>query len=101
MTGKSSRRDFLKTSTLGLGAMGVADGALASAAVREVAPPTSDVQMWVTFDVHRFESYPSIRWQQIADKPAIDSIRIDPSRTYQDIWGFGASFTDGACYSLN
>jgi glucosylceramidase len=103
MTGTSSRRDFLKTSTLGLGAMGVAAGALASAApaAAEVAPPTSDLQMWVTFDVHRFASYPSIRWQPIAEKPAVDSIRVDPYKTYQDIWGFGASFTDGACYTLN
>jgi len=26
---------------------------------------------------------------------------LDPSKTYQEILGFGAAFTDGACYMLN
>ena len=39
MTGKNSRR-HPETSTLGLGAMGVAAGALEGAAAAEVAPPT-------------------------------------------------------------
>jgi glucosylceramidase len=31
----------------------------------------------------------------------VDSILIDPDRQFQEILGFGASFTDAACYMLN
>lgn len=103
MTDQTSRRDFLKTSTLGLGAIGVAAGAVASGALAatEAAPPTSDIAVWVTSDEKRYAAEPAIHWQHISEKTAIDPIRIDPSKTYQDILGFGAAFTDGACYTLN
>jgi glucosylceramidase len=48
----------------------------------------------------RYGSAPSISWQTGA--PAGDNIlTLDPSKQFQDILGFGAAFTDAACYTFN
>ena len=106
MTGRSSRRDFLGVSALGLGA------ALApKEAYREAAPsagPVSDIpkvgaeiSIWATSGQERFAAAPRAVWSPASETPGADLIRIDPSKKSQEILGFGGAFTDAACYMFN
>ena len=102
MADTTSRRDFLKISALGLGAVSVAPVAVSAPGVNtEITPPTSDIAVWVTAGAQRFASGQPVAWQKGTGKAAGDIIRVDPSRKFQEILGFGGAFTDGACYMLN
>ena len=55
------------------------------------------VRAWVTSGTERFAGFEAPRWQRAAASATLD-IRIDPSTRRQAVLGFGASFTDAACY---
>jgi glucosylceramidase len=98
----TSRRDFLKISALGLGAMTAVPGATASTTMPEGgSSPSSDIAVWVTAGDKRFAADRPIPWQRAAPKVAGDTIYLDPSKKFQEILGFGGAFTDGACYMFN
>jgi len=106
MTGRSSRRDFLGVSALGLGAALAPNGALAQAA--SSAGPASDapkvgaeISVWETCGEERFAAAPRAVWGPAPETPGADQVRLDPSKKFQEILGFGGAFTDAACYMLN
>ena len=102
MSDTTSRRDFLKISALGLGAMSAAPGTVAAAApATEMSSPGSDISVWVTAGDKRFAADQSVRWQKAGGKAIGDTIQLDPSKKFQEILGFGGAFTDGACYMFN
>ena len=102
MGNSTSRRDFLKISALGLGAMSAVPGAVAAAApTTEISSPSSDIAVWVTAGAQRFAADRPIPWQRAASKAAGDTIQLDPNKKFQEILGFGGAFTDGACYMFN
>jgi glucosylceramidase len=95
VSSEQSRRTFLKVSALGLAAT------TTSGLTNAIASPLSgDITVRVTGGTLRYGSAPSISWQSGA--PTGDNvITLDPSKQFQDILGFGAAFTDAACYTFN
>jgi glucosylceramidase len=49
----------------------------------------------------RLAAGPEIAWTKIAKKAASPDITVDSTKTAQTILGFGAAFTDAACYTLS
>ena len=103
----SSRRAFIKTSALGLGA-----SALASATAKVLDPvsasvkadakqPTSDISVWSTSGKQRFAAGQPISWRIASSPPAADSIQLVVANKFQDILGFGGCFSDAACYVIH
>ncbi len=58
------------------------------------------IQAWSTFQDQRFATSPSVSWQA-ANIHEEANIVINPKIQFQEILGFGAAFTDAACYTLN
>jgi glucosylceramidase len=103
MSDTTSRRDFLKISALGLGAMGAMPAASAAAADKavETAAPRSEISVRVTAGDRRFAADQPVQWQKGAHAASPNTVRLDPSQRFQEILGFGGAFTDGACYMFN
>lgn len=55
------------------------------------------VRAWMTAGTQRFAGFEAPRWQTAAASGSLD-IRIDPATRRQTVLGFGAGFTDAACY---
>ena len=119
---RNSRRTFLKTSTLGLVAVGASVSAVSAAASKisgsvamlttaDTLQPASDIAVWVTNGTQRFASGKPIPWHPApppppdtppgVEPPPPDTVRIIPSNKFQDILGFGGCFSDAACYVIN
>jgi glucosylceramidase len=99
MVNEQTRRGFLKISGLGLaaGAAGSAKwGALAAD-----ASPKGSLTTWVTAGDRRFSRSGSLTWQPASAAPALSAIVLDPEQKFQEVMGFGAAFTDAACYMFN
>src|ERR1043166_8797576 len=64
-----------------------------------LSPPGSDVSVWLTSATRRIEAQPGIAFSAVDSR--VTPIVVDESRRYQEIEGFGASFTDSAAYLLN
>ena len=94
MSQATSRREFLTTSALGAAAL--------SAARTSVAAPSDpkDVAVWITAGDQRLAAAAPIRWEA-AGKTAAVVVDLDPTKKHQEVLGFGASFTDAACFMLN
>ncbi|HVO62168.1 MAG TPA: glycoside hydrolase family 30 beta sandwich domain-containing protein [Terriglobales bacterium] len=101
MSASYTRRTFLATS-------GLAAAALASVP-QPAKQPSGDVaqkqpgevSVWVTDDHHVLSRVTPVKWQ-IARAPALsNAISLDPQKKSQEILGFGAAFTDAACFMLN
>ncbi|HUO26076.1 MAG TPA: glycoside hydrolase family 30 beta sandwich domain-containing protein [Candidatus Aquilonibacter sp.] len=93
-----TRRDFLKLSAAGLAS------ATATAPFSLFALPAAsarEIRVWVTSDKLRFSAAAPIRWQPASAGNAANTITLDPGMRYQEILGFGAAFTDSACYMFN
>jgi glucosylceramidase len=109
---QNSRRAFIKTSALGLGALGVSTSAITSTsanasdtagkrAVTDAKQPVSDIAIWSTNNKQRFAQGRTIPWQPAPATSPTDSVRLIASNKFQDILGFGGCFTDASCYVIN
>lgn len=58
------------------------------------------ISVRVTAASKRFAEEPPLNWQPRTASSA-DCIVLDPASAFQEILGFGAAFTDSACYTLN
>ncbi len=92
----TTRREFLKSSALGVAA--TAAGALPVVAAE--GAENAEIKAWVTSDKNRFTSVAPLRWRT-ALGPSAQAIVLNPAQKFQPILGFGAAFTDAACYMLN
>jgi glucosylceramidase len=106
MTGQSSRRDFLGISALGLAAAMAPKEAAGKAPSMAGAGNTipkvgAEISVWVTSGEERFAAAPRVIWGPAPETPGADQIRLDPSKKFQEILGFGGAFTDAACYMFN
>ena len=103
MSSESTRREFLKTSGLGIAAV-AATGALADTAARTNTadpPPSGEMTIWVTSAGQRMAPASSLTWRAAAAPAADTAVVLNPDKRFQEILGFGAAFTDSACYTLN
>jgi glucosylceramidase len=64
------------------------------------AAPQGDIAVRVTSGKLRYASAASLTWRT-ADKTAENAIVLDPGKKFQEMLGFGAAFTDAACYTFN
>ena len=98
MTNDQTRRTFLKLSAMGLATTAVKFSAASSGP--GVAPQSGEINVRVTGGKMRYESVPSIAWRN-GGQAAENAIDLNPAKKFQEILGFGAAFTDAACYTFN
>lgn len=99
MSNAQTRRTFLKLSAAGLTATAAAD--FSSALSTSSAPaPTGAITVRVTSGQLRYAAADSLNWRTGAH-PSDNAIVLNPSKKFQEILGFGAAFTDAACYMFN
>ena len=84
---------------MGLAATASAEFSLATSKPA-AAPQSGEIAVRVTGGNSRYESAPSIGWS-MASGPAENTIALNSSKRFQEILGFGAAFTDAACYTFN
>ena len=98
MSHDHTRREFLKISGLGAAAV-VADAHSASA--MPGAGSSGSISVWTTDKSQQMKPGPAVSWQGASGAPSADAIVIDPAKKFQPVLGFGAAFTDAACYTFN
>lgn len=99
MSSESTRREFLR-----LSASGLAGGAIAETVPKwksRAAGSAGDIAVRVTDQTRRFAEAPTIAWKQASSHASGEIVSLDPAKKFQGILGFGAAFTDAACYMFN
>jgi len=100
----TTRREVLKYAGLGVGAATASALAVtlnAQSKVNEAHAPTKPAQTEITDGSgKRLAAGPEIAWSKAAKNAAQADVTVDPGKTAQTILGFGAAFTDAACYTL-
>ncbi|HLK31764.1 MAG TPA: glycoside hydrolase family 30 beta sandwich domain-containing protein [Terriglobales bacterium] len=99
-----TRRDFLKIS--GQGLVGVASTAAVASVSRNAkavsdAPSGGEVRRWTTQGNQRCSPAEPLKWTAAAGPASRETLLLNPEVKFQEILGFGAAFTDSACYVLN
>lgn len=97
MSERSTRRDFMKLTAAGLAGAVVSNALPAQSQASSNAVPAGAVSVRMTFGDKRYFEAPALKWRTRA---ASEAIVIDPAKTYQELLGFGAAFTDAACYNF-
>src|ERR1700758_3183922 len=92
-----SRRGFLKAASFTVAGLAASHRIPAWA---ESIGATGPVQVWSTFRDRRYAWSEPLAWKRFT-AVASDAIVLDPTSTQQEMLGFGAAFTDAACYMLN
>ena len=116
MSMEKTRREFLRSTSVGLAALatsralpvfginaGIDAGvdALSQAGPAGHAGHAGEIAAWVTSEKGHFARTNGLRWRTASAKPSEPAIVLDPDKQYQTILGFGAAFTDAACYMFN
>ncbi len=97
----TSRRAFMKLAAAGAAGMALAEALPTSAqALNAGKSPKGSIAVRVTSGTKRYAQEAPLRWQPSRSGLA-GTIAIDPAKSYQDVLGFGAAFTDAACYNFN
>lgn len=113
-----SRRHFLKTGALGVGAAGLgaarlgapvgfpgaaqaAEGAGAGSGPAAVQSPVGPIRVHQTAGTRHHVALPDLAWRPSAASAAATDVVLAPDRRKQEVLGFGAAFTDAACYTFN
>lgn len=102
MQNKSTRRDFLKTS--GTGIVTVAASSILPTAMvvaQPSAPGTGEASVWTTSGEDRLKRQAPTQWKSAHGTASASSVLVQPEKSFQPILGFGAAFTDAACYTFN
>ena len=99
---KQTRRDFLAMTTASAAGLPFVT-AFSTAAIhsRKEQTPTGSITMHVTAGDQRYSPAGSLSWQSSDKAPGKDTIILREVRSKQPILGFGAAFTDAACYVLS
>lgn len=106
----SSRRDFMKMAAATAAATPIAASAAVPALAAVPAParsalavpaPAGAISVWVTDRDRRHAAAPALAWRAADPAPGASAIEIDAATTAQPILGFGAAFTDAACYNFS
>jgi glucosylceramidase len=112
MLKETTRRKFMTSSALGLAATTAAatlpwlEASNAEAQAPETTsrapgPRGSEIVPWVTNEKLRFARMEPIRWQPVSGALPENGIVLDEEKKFQEILGFGAAFTDAACFMFN
>jgi glucosylceramidase len=96
---EQTRRTFLKLSAVGVTAAAAGELATATPATAS-GPQSSEISVRVTNGTQRYAAAESLAWRK-ADKTVDNVILLDPGIKFQEMLGFGAAFTDAACYTFS
>ena len=94
---KQTRRNFLKASGMGIA---VATAPTLAAALTGAPAPQGEIEVRITGGAQRHAIAPPIAWHA-AGEAAENAIEVNPGAKFQQMLGFGAAFTDAACYTFN
>ena len=98
---KGTRRDFLKMSAGCAAAATLGEAIPAVFASPQIPSPSGSVEVRVTDATRRHLPAASLRWQSAPAAESANIIVVDPSKKFQPVLGFGAAFTDAACYTFS
>lgn len=101
MANESTRRDFLKLSAIGLAGTATAELPALMEDDASTAKPPGKIDVWVTDQNLRCAQVEAISWRPASRQISASAVQINPNRKFQTILGFGAAFTDAACYMLS
>jgi len=62
-------------------------------------PDATSASVWITDDKLRYAAGAPLKWRDASGSE--QGINIDPEKKFQEVLGFGAAFTDAACYMFN
>lgn len=93
-----TRREFLK---LSVGAAAAASTSSLPAWPRGVNAATGEIATWVTAGQKRFQPSTSVQWRSGEATTNSEAVDLNPNERFQPILGFGAAFTDAACYMFH
>src|SRR5882672_6734140 len=99
---ETTRREMLRLSLLGMAAT-TTNNALAVPLrdAEEKSPVAGQIRSWATYGSQRFVAGQAVAWKTATGAPGAETIVLKPEQKFQDILGFGAAFTDAACYTFN
>ena len=99
MSNRRTRRELLKLTSAGVAAM--VQGAPGQAQISTGSTRTfGEIAVRITAGAKRYAQESPLRWQPERG-PSAESILVDPEQSFQDVLGFGAAFTEAACYHLH
>ena len=99
MSSEKTRRDFLKLSACGVVAASAVEVASAFPGSPAPEPTAGEITVRVTGGSKRYESQPSLAWK--SGTASGNVIELNPTKKFQEMLGFGAAFTDAACFTFN
>src|SRR5579864_1397477 len=99
----TTRREILKFAGLGVGAAAASTLRLTpNATASQSHSPAKPTQTEITDKSgKRLAPGPQIAWAKPAKNAAAPDVTVDPTKPAQTILGFGAAFTDAACFTLS
>jgi glucosylceramidase len=93
-----TRRDFLKITATATAAASVTSLARSAQAATTTPPRDGSIDVRVTSGEKRYATAESLRWRPASGRATGPRIALDADKRLQPILGFGAAFTDAACY---
>jgi len=99
VSSEKTRRDFLKLSACGVVAASAVEVAAAFPSSAAPEPQAGEITVRMTGGSKRYEAQPSLAWKSGA--AGANVIELNPAKKFQEMLGFGAAFTDAACYTFN
>ena len=100
MNSDPTRREFLKISGLSTASL-LAVSSADKTASAETSTVPGEGSLWITDNNQRLAKQPALHWRKANAKPSAIAVIVNPSKRLQPILGFGAAFTDAACYTFN
>ena len=93
-----TRRDFLRIAGAGFAAL--ASGTLTQSAYSAVSAPTQGIRSWVTSKSKKCAEGTALNWSTTAGGSLKSAVEVSLDKK-QEVLGFGAAFTDAACYNFH
>src|SRR5205809_1792313 len=93
-----TRRDFLK---IAMAAAAASRATNSSPALAAGPAGTGGIDVRVTTGVKRYAAAERLRWSPAPSGADVSCITIDGGKTLQPVLGFGAAFTDAACFMFS
>lgn len=95
-----NRRDFIRVASAGVAAIAAGKPAATFAKTgSESQGSAGTISVRLTAGAKRFAQELPLTWQPAS--ATADAIVLNPTKTYQEVLGFGGAFTDAACYVFN
>lgn len=100
MSSSRSRREFLGITAAGIASVAAADLVPETLAAPVARPASGNISVTVTDAARKFSDAPAAKWES-ARGAVKNTITVEPAKRFQEMLGFGAAFTDAACYMFN